>query len=527
MQQRNGAPTRRKVLNLALAAGAAGAAGWNRNPAIAQQGPPINCAPINPPATATPFSPNTALPIRVRKSAFDLDVNENARLKAAFAALRKLSQDDPLDPRGWLNQAHVHCWYCGGPQGDGVGGGPEIHGSWNFMPWHRAYLYFFERILAKLIGDDTFALPYWDWDTVRTEGTRVTLPHAALPLPYINPNGRSNPLYDELRLVGTSERIPAGFVGPTMMNPIFQNANTDLFFGSAPGAPNPVSGMVEFGPHGIVHLWVGDPLLRDPFGTSDMGVLGTAAQDPIFFAHHANIDWIWDRWLGQGGGRTNPTNPTWGNTAWTFFDENSKWISIKASDVVDREATLRYRYQPPIAPPSLTAAASPVVAMAQAAPGPAAPPPPPVTLASPQQNVRLGPEPLTRSIGLPDAQRSALTAAAPRAAGNPVIRIAGVQAPAGGAAIVRVFVNLPTANSTTPVTDPHFIGYFTVVPNSSRGVHVHGQAGLNIELPLRPETQRLIGGGQDLSVTLVPVTGDEGAPLNLSLTIGSISLTSR
>jgi polyphenol oxidase len=105
--------------------------------ALAQQGSPLNCAPVNPPATAIPFSPDMSLPMRVRKSAFDLSPVEVDRLKAAFAALRKLSHDDPLDPRGWLNQAHVHCWYCGGPRGDGTGAGPEIHGTWNFMPWHR------------------------------------------------------------------------------------------------------------------------------------------------------------------------------------------------------------------------------------------------------------------------------------------------------------------------------------------------------------------------------------------------------
>jgi hypothetical protein len=39
--------------------------------------------------------------------------------------------------------------------------------------------------------------------------------------------------------------------------------------------------------------------------------------------------------------------------------------------------------------------------------------------------------------------------------------------------------------------------------------------------------QEVIGAGQNLAVTLVPVTGDESAPLNLSLTIQSITLTTR
>ena len=38
--------------------------------------------------------------------------------------------------------------------------------------------------------------------------------------------------------------------------------------------------------HGAVHVWVG--------GT--MGRIDWAAYDPIFWAHHANIDRLWARW---------------------------------------------------------------------------------------------------------------------------------------------------------------------------------------------------------------------------------------
>ena len=48
----------------------------------------------------------------------------------------------------------------------------------------------------------------------------------------------------------------------------------------------------------------------------------TAAQDPIFWAHHANVDRQWNLWIAQGGGRSNPVgNADWRNATFTFFDE--------------------------------------------------------------------------------------------------------------------------------------------------------------------------------------------------------------
>ena len=37
------------------------------------------------------------------------------------------------------------------------------HGNWWFLPWHRAYLGWFERICRELSGNQDFVLPYWDW----------------------------------------------------------------------------------------------------------------------------------------------------------------------------------------------------------------------------------------------------------------------------------------------------------------------------------------------------------------------------
>jgi hypothetical protein len=257
--------------------------------------------------------------------------------------------------------------------------------------------------------------------------------------------------------------------------------------------------------------------------------LATAAQDPLFFAHHGNIDRIWNRWLALGGGRANPTSPDWLNMSWTFFDENSRWVSIKAVDVVNDEADLRYRYNPPqiLAGLVAVAAAEPTPPSPEMAPERSAPAAPPLTIGSPQENLKLGPDPLTQSVTLPEANQRVLLEAAPRNSRTEVIRISGVKGGPGAAAIVRVFVNLPNAAPDTSVSDPHYVGYFTLVPGSLRGSHGHSETGLNVELPLRSETRALVGREQDLSVTLVPVVGDKDAPANLDLTIGSISLTAR
>ena len=62
-----------------------------------------------------------------------------------------------------------------------------MHFSWLFFPFHRAYLYFFERIAGKLLGDPGFAVPFWSWDV--PEGMRM-------PLQFAN---ASSPLYDQMR----------------------------------------------------------------------------------------------------------------------------------------------------------------------------------------------------------------------------------------------------------------------------------------------------------------------------------------
>ncbi len=65
----------------------------------------------------------------------------------AVAAMKALPTSDG---RNWERQAQIHQEHC-------------PHGNWLFLPWHRAYLYYFERICRELSGMSDFALPYWHW----------------------------------------------------------------------------------------------------------------------------------------------------------------------------------------------------------------------------------------------------------------------------------------------------------------------------------------------------------------------------
>ena len=59
------------------------------------------------------------------------------------------------------------------------------HGDILFLPWHRAYLYFFERALQDLEG--LANLPWWDWTTATTH-------RDGLPAAYRRTPARVNPI---------------------------------------------------------------------------------------------------------------------------------------------------------------------------------------------------------------------------------------------------------------------------------------------------------------------------------------------
>src|SRR5262249_49944520 len=106
-------------------------------------------------------------------------------------------------------------------------GAQQVHWSWLFLPWHRAYLFFLERHLAQIVttvlgGDGKkFALPYWDWETHK-EIPNTRLRAGKKPSPFFG----FNPDVDELSDPEPyNQGLWDGYRGPTIDRPQMDPAN--------------------------------------------------------------------------------------------------------------------------------------------------------------------------------------------------------------------------------------------------------------------------------------------------------------
>ncbi|MCO5575632.1 hypothetical protein L7F22_029434 [Adiantum nelumboides] len=96
----------------------------------------------------------------------------------------------------------------------------------------------------------------------------------------------------------------------------------------------PLGGSVENGVHNGIHYWTGDPgqqLLQD------MRNFSTAALDPIFYAHHSNVDRLWDVWrlILPTGPRRDHSDTDFLDTEFLFYDENANPVKVKVRDALN------------------------------------------------------------------------------------------------------------------------------------------------------------------------------------------------
>ncbi|CAH9096106.1 unnamed protein product [Cuscuta europaea] len=293
--------------------------------------------------------------MKVRPAAHRMDKVYLAKFEKAIELMKALPADDP---RNFYQQANVHCAYCNG--GYVQPGYPDkeitVHNSWLFFPFHRWYLYFYERILGKLIGDPTFGLPFWNWDTPAG---------MLIPSAFTNKN---SPLYDENR---NQSHLPPvlldlGYAGKDtpatdqerisnnlalMYKSMVTNAGTaELFLGKPYVAgDSPLKGgggSIENIPHTPVHRFVGDVAPRTKNG-EDLGNFYSAGRDVLFYCHHSNCDRMWTIWKqlgGKGSRRSDFTDSDWLDSSFIFYDENKQAVRVRVGDCLDNQK-LGYRYE--------------------------------------------------------------------------------------------------------------------------------------------------------------------------------------
>ncbi|XP_027932205.1 polyphenol oxidase A1, chloroplastic-like [Vigna unguiculata] len=307
---------------------------------------PTNCCPPYSKIIDFKFPPSNQ-PLRVRPAAHLVTDDYLAKYKKALDLMKKLP---PKDPRNFMQQANVHCAYCDGAYHQV--GFPDldlqVHNSWLFFPFHRWYLYFYERILGSLINDPTFALPFWNWDAPRGMKLPSIYAERKSPLydPLRNPNHQPPTLVDldfDLDDPDADGKISSNLT--IMYRQVVSNGKTPrLFLGNAYRAgdePDPGGGSVENVPHGPVHLWTGD--LNQP-NNENMETFYSAARDPIFYSHHSNIDRLWSVWKTLGGKRRDFTDSDWLESGFLFYDENKNLVRVKVKDCLDTRK-LGYVYQ--------------------------------------------------------------------------------------------------------------------------------------------------------------------------------------
>ncbi len=194
------------------------------------------------------------------------------------------------DDRGYRYLAGIH----GLPLPIGC---DNAHGTPYFLPWHRAYLYFFERALRDRVPDAM--LTWWDWRTARL-GENPRIPRAFRDQ---RVDGEENPLFSaEVDPVALEQGRRQG---------LRVSARTERHPGRPGSAPLPTRNEVDRvldirdflvfsdqleGLHDRVHIWVG----------GHMGMIPYAAFDPIFWAHHTMVDRIWRLWQLRHPNATPP-----------------------------------------------------------------------------------------------------------------------------------------------------------------------------------------------------------------------------
>lgn len=297
---------------------------------------------------------------RIRRSVLGLSTWDPILLWYA-RAVREMQARPIIDPLSWRYQGAVHDFSASaaalGRPGEPMPSPADQarfwrrcqHATWFFLPWHRAYLLFFERTVARTIeqlgGPAGWALPFWNYEDTANPNAR-RLPPAFQQRTM--PDGSVNPLFVARRAPAANRNLRVGTAADAsdrrcLSRPRFVNNGPILQFGGG------VTGFAHFGnatgaceatPHNTMHNAVGG-------STGWMADPATAALDPIFWLHHSNIDRLWELWRRSDPAHTDPATASWlSSVPFSFHDELGAPVTITPSQMTDiLDPFLDYDYE--------------------------------------------------------------------------------------------------------------------------------------------------------------------------------------
>lgn len=285
---------------------------------------------------------------RLRKSIASMTGKELDVLYGAIREMMERSKKNPSDPKGWIANAEPHRNFCAGL---GAGGAQQIHYCYWFLPWHRAYLSVTERKLREIAGDQSLTLPYWNWTVQRT----IPKQYADKNSPLSNAKRFTEPRPledDEVDFIRDEPSIGVGalnakkFVAMASMDSFKMGLELSNSLGGVV-RPNAVDryAMTRFerSPHGPVHVYVGG-VSSDGSDVGDMTDFATAARDPLFFAHHGNLDRLWEIWRQSPSNRASePNDEAFLKRRFVFPWIDGSPIEVSVKDTLDA-SVLGYGY---------------------------------------------------------------------------------------------------------------------------------------------------------------------------------------
>jgi tyrosinase len=252
-----------------------------------------------------------------------------AALKAKNDAIAQIFPGNQPNPnRDLAGEMWSNCEAHGlgfDPNGEGMAGFPPQVEDY-FLPWHRLFVLHFEQIIRAVSGKTEFTLPYWNYSTADRTIRGV------IPPEFTKQNDPLfGPLYVENRNPGVNQGESIEKVAEDMgiTNALDLDALLQQVYSFTSQTVQGFDQTLDFGLHGNVHVAVGSD--------SNMGSIPSAANDPVFWMHHCNIDRLWASW--NAGGRINPSM----NQQFIFADGNGKRVVTNISEVLDL-AKLDYTY---------------------------------------------------------------------------------------------------------------------------------------------------------------------------------------